>query len=125
MTTTPMTPDRDYPICTQEAARAAGLDVAPSPAELLATSESIVHAWDDLWAKPEEVTVSVADAGEQLARALPLVLAEVDRLRAQVTELETRRTAVLERHRKHDDSDHCFADDEAWPCQTRTALGAS
>lgn len=86
--TTPMTPDRNYPICTQEAARAAGLDVAPSPAELLATSESIAHAWDDLWAKPEEVTVSMADAGQQLARALPLVLAEVDRLRARVAELE-------------------------------------
>jgi len=83
-----MTPDRDQPICTPEAAHAAGLDIAPSPAELLATSQSIVHARADLWANPEEVTVSIADAGTQLARALPLVLAEVDRLRARVAELE-------------------------------------
>ncbi|MFD3740496.1 hypothetical protein [Streptomyces sp. NPDC058629] len=41
---------------------------------------------------------------------------------ARVADLEAEREAVLALHRKHDDSDHCFADDETWPCQTRTAL---
>ncbi|MFG2670814.1 hypothetical protein [Streptomyces sp. NPDC048445] len=40
---------------------------------------------------------------------------EANRLRAQVA-------AVLALHRKHTDSDHCFADDEQWPCQTRSLL---
>ncbi|MFB7007853.1 hypothetical protein [Streptomyces sp. NPDC056287] len=48
---------------------------------------------------------------------------QVDRLRAQVAELEAQHAAVLALHRKHNDSDHCFADDETWPCNTRTALG--
>ncbi|WP_326592783.1 hypothetical protein [Streptomyces brevispora] len=52
-------------------------------------------------------------AAEQLT-----LLAEVDRLRAQVA-------AVLGLHRRHTDSDHCFADDEAWPCQTRALLAPS
>lgn len=48
---------------------------------------------------------------------------ELIQMRARVAELETQRAAVLALHRKHTDSNHCFADDEAWPCQTRTALG--
>lgn len=177
MTDTPMTPDR--PVCTQEAARTAGLDVAPSPDELRAVSESVVSLWGDRWAEPDDQVASIADSGAQLARAMPLVLAEVDRLRkalsdaadqvaelddelgkasahthflerntlpdlhrqiehhkggkarwrkraetaeARVAQLQAERDAVLALHRKHTDSDHCFADDETWPCQTRTAL---
>ncbi|MEV0917897.1 hypothetical protein AB0I93_27015 [Streptomyces sp. NPDC049967] len=47
---------------------------------------------------------------------------ELVRLRAQVAELATQQAAVLALHRKHVDSDHCFADDEQWPCQTRSLL---
>lgn len=77
-----MTPDRDHPICTQQAARAAGLDVAPTPAELTAMAELIVHAWGDQCAEPDDRVASAADAGAQLARALPLVLAEMSRMRS-------------------------------------------
>lgn len=42
---------------------------------------------------------------------------------AEVDALEARHAAVLALHRKHTDSDHCFADDETWPCQTLIALG--
>lgn len=96
----PMTPDR--PVCTQEAARAAGLDVAPSPEELLTTAESIVTLWGDRWAEPDATVASLADSGAQLARAMPLVLAEVERLRlgmaglhARITELEAPQAAVI------------------------------
>ncbi|GAA2946397.1 MULTISPECIES: hypothetical protein [Streptomyces] len=87
MTTTPPAPDRDRPLSTQEEARAAGLDVAPSPAELRVIAESIVSSWGDRWAEPDDLVASVADSGAQLARAVPLVLAEVDRLRAEVSSL--------------------------------------
>ncbi|MFF2411814.1 hypothetical protein [Streptomyces sp. NPDC058092] len=73
----------DTPVCSQEAARAAGLDVAPSPAELLAVAESIVSSWGDRAADPDDVVASTADTGAQLARAVPLVLAGLDRLRAE------------------------------------------
>ncbi|MFF2964297.1 hypothetical protein ACFVT1_36645 [Streptomyces sp. NPDC057963] len=43
-------------------------------------------------------------------------------LRARVAELEAQQAAVLALHRKHADSNHCFADDETWPCNTRAAL---
>ncbi|MFH9761359.1 hypothetical protein ACH4MJ_04395 [Streptomyces anulatus] len=42
---------------------------------------------------------------------------------AEVDALEARHAAVLALHRKHSDSEHCFADDETWPCNTLTALG--
>lgn len=71
------TPDRL--VCSQAAARAAGLDVAPSVQELLVVAESIVSLWGDRWAEPDDLVASTADAGAQLARAVPLVLAELDR----------------------------------------------
>ncbi|MEV6450959.1 hypothetical protein AB0M75_06590 [Streptomyces anulatus] len=80
------------PVCTQEAARAAGLDVAPSPEELRVMSESVVSLWGDRWAEPDDQVASIADAGAQLARAMPLVLAEVDRLRAGGADLEGKDT---------------------------------
>lgn len=46
-------------------------------------------------------------------------------LKKRVAELEAQRAAVLALHRKRDDSAHCVADDETWPCPTRTTLGAS
>ncbi|EGE40857.1 hypothetical protein GTY83_07350 [Streptomyces sp. SID4928] len=52
-----------------------------------------------------------------------VVLDMIRPLVGRVAELEAERSAVLALHRKHSDSDHCFADDEAWPCQTLTALG--
>ncbi|MER8266475.1 hypothetical protein ABT007_20005 [Streptomyces griseus] len=51
--------------------------------------------------------------------------AKIAELRARVAQLEAQRAAVLALHRKHDDSAHCVADDETWPCLTRSALGAS
>ncbi|MFF6904562.1 hypothetical protein ACFY9Q_01300 [Streptomyces sp. NPDC012389] len=53
------------------------------------------------------------------------IRAEVDRLRARVAELEAQHAAALALHRTYDDSAHCVADDEPWPCTTRTALGQS
>ncbi|MEI5032418.1 hypothetical protein RB201_04255 [Streptomyces sp. S1A(2023)] len=86
MTDTPMTPDHNRLVCTQEAAHAAGLDVAPSPEELRAVSESIVSLWGDRWAEPDDEVGSIADSGAQLARVMPLVLDEVDRLRKALSE---------------------------------------
>ncbi|MFC8658059.1 hypothetical protein ACFUCT_23105 [Streptomyces parvus] len=55
-------------------------------------SESVVSLWGNRWAEPDDQVASIADAGAQLARAMPLVLAEVDQLRARVTELEGKDT---------------------------------
>lgn len=66
------------PICTQEAARAAGLDVAPTPTELALGAQSIVRTWGDRSAEPNDETASAADAGAQLARAVPLLLARLE-----------------------------------------------
>ncbi|MFE7754273.1 hypothetical protein [Streptomyces sp. NPDC057429] len=60
-----------------------------------------------------------------LACVVPLDRARnmVDRHHAEVVgPLEAQRVAVLALHRRHNDSDHCFADDEMWPCQTRGVL---
>ena len=83
------TPQHDTPICTQEAARAAGLDVAPSPSELVAMAEAIVRTWGARYAEPEDEVGSTADAGAQLARSIPLLLVELDRVRAERDELKT------------------------------------
>ncbi|WP_331723398.1 hypothetical protein [Streptomyces atratus] len=118
----------DMPVCSQEAARAAGLDVAPSPTELLAVAESIVSSWGDRAADPDDVVASTADAGAQLARAVPLVLAEVDRLRARVAELETSIAPRLcfcghSRHAHTVPAPHsCFAYGQTCPCPTYQQL---
>lgn len=52
-----------------------------------------------------------------------VLLAEVDRLRARVTELEAAAGTARAMHRKHTDSEHCQYDDMTWPCPTVTALG--
>lgn len=72
----------EAPICTQESARTAGLDVAPSPAELAAMAESIIRTWGERHAEPDDETASIADAGAQLARAVPLLLARLERMTA-------------------------------------------
>ncbi|MEU4502602.1 hypothetical protein [Streptomyces sp. NPDC024089] len=77
----------DWPVCTVEAARAAGLDVAPTAAELSAMAASIVRSWGNRWAEPDDVVASTADAGAQLARTVPLILAELDRVRAELAAL--------------------------------------
>lgn len=82
--------DTDLPICTTEAARAAGLDVPPTPDELTACAESIIRAIGHR-AEPEV----------DLARAVPLMvnkiaavtadrdraLAELGRVSATLTQL--------------------------------------
>jgi hypothetical protein len=60
------------------------------------------------------------EAGNRLPYSLAMAL-EVAGLLAPTPE-KTAVVAVLALHRKHTDSDHCFADDEQWPCQTRTLL---
>lgn len=53
---------------------------------------------------------------------LAALLAEVDRLRARVAELEGAAGTARAMHRKHPDSEHCQYDDMTWPCPTETAL---
>ncbi|MFD8384286.1 hypothetical protein ACFV2X_38190 [Streptomyces sp. NPDC059679] len=77
---TPLSPERETPICTQEAARAAGLDVAPTPTELALCAQSIVRTWGDRSAEPDDEVGSTADTGAQLARAVPLLLAKLAEL---------------------------------------------
>ncbi|MGY5127366.1 hypothetical protein [Streptomyces nigrescens] len=96
--------NHDAPICTQEAAHAAGLDVAPSPSELAAMAEAIVRTWGDRSAEPEDEVGSTADAGAQLARALPLVLAELERIRAERDAFADRvdtLTAIAKGNKRH------------------------
>ncbi|MEU0808759.1 hypothetical protein [Streptomyces sp. NPDC005970] len=101
----PLSPEHDAPICTQETARAAGLDVAPSPSELAAVAASIVRTWGDRHAEPDDETASTADAGAQLARAVPLLLAEVTRLRAELNHAHDDRTgACLARWEEEQDN---------------------
>jgi hypothetical protein len=80
-------PPLNQPVCTDEAAHAAGLDIAPTPTELTAMAEAVVSSWGDRGHDPLNLAESVADAGAQLARAMPLVLAELDRLRATVADV--------------------------------------
>ena len=96
--------NHDAPISTEEAARAAGLDVAPCPSELIACAESIVRTWGDRSAEPEDEVGSTADAGAQLARAVPLVLAELDRVRVERDAFADRvdtLTAVAKGNKRH------------------------
>lgn len=92
------------PICSQAQARAAGLDIAPSVAELDAMAETIVAAGDPL------------SAEVSLAQAVPLLGAAVTRLRDRVAELEVVVTAERARHTQYADSPHCQTDGEFWPC---------
>lgn len=55
-------------------------------------------------------------------KALPSALAEMNRLRARVAELESATGTALAMHRKYLDSEHCQYDDMTWPCPTVTAL---
>lgn len=75
--------NHDAPICTQEAARAVGLDVAPAPDELASMAARIVEMWGDRWAEPDDEVASVADAGAQLARAVPLLLSKLTQATAE------------------------------------------
>ena len=74
---------QDAPVCTRRAAHSAGLDVAPAPSELDAVAASIVAAHGD------EPTPEV-----DLARAFPLVTAELRWLRGRVAELEQQAAAA-------------------------------
>ncbi|MET8707815.1 hypothetical protein [Streptomyces californicus] len=57
--------------------------------------ESLVFLCGSQWAKTDDQVASTADAGAQLARAMPLVLAEVGQLRSRVAELEGKDTPRL------------------------------
>ncbi|MCX4601172.1 hypothetical protein OG402_11805 [Streptomyces anulatus] len=107
------------------ALEAAGLLQSPeSAAELVALriDRDVCHDWADTLAykvAPVEVLGRHGEEGKYpWGEALELLTPA-----AEVDALEARHAAVLALHRKHTDSDHCFADDETWPCSTLTALG--
>ena len=52
-------------------------------------------------------------------------LAELDRVRARVAELEAVLAAERGRHTEYEDSPHCRLDGEFWPCRTVAALDAA
>ncbi|MFG3426183.1 hypothetical protein [Streptomyces californicus] len=54
--------------------------------------ESLVFLCGSQWAKTDDQVASTADAGAQLARAMPLMLAEVGQLRSRLAELEGKDT---------------------------------
>lgn len=120
MTDTPMTPDREKEIrethpggwfdgrWTQDYVEAEG----GNPAYC-----RIVHheSGTTLATLPDYaggIALFIADAHD----AVPELLAEVDRLRDRVAELETAAVATLAPHVKHADSPHCEADSDPWPC---------
>ena len=128
MTDTPMTPEREQEIRAREQA------ATPGPWEECPSYGTDFYAYlgGSYLRGVGSLTFGEGEDAEadlvftlNARQDVPALLAEVDRLRARGAELEAQRAAVLALHRKHDDSDHCFIDDEAWPCQTRTALGAS
>ncbi|MEU0102434.1 hypothetical protein [Streptomyces sp. NPDC006267] len=61
--------------------------------------------------------------GARLEQHLDTAIAGFNASAMRIAELEAQHAAVLALHRKHTDSEHCHADDETWPCNTRTALG--
>ncbi|MFD6421071.1 hypothetical protein [Streptomyces sp. NPDC060198] len=101
--TFPWGPDRQ--VCSEEDARAVGLDVAPSPTVLKLLAEQIVSMWGDRWAEPDDLTASVADSGAQLARATLLMLAAMDRLSTESSQLYADLTgANLARYEEEQDN---------------------
>ncbi|MEU5838600.1 hypothetical protein ABZ820_33710 [Streptomyces diacarni] len=91
----------EAPICTPEAARAAGLDIAPSPGELSAVAELIVSA------RGHEPVAEV-----DLARAVPLACAEIRRLRIALAVCQTRHSVQEAFQREAVD---LFDHDCQWP----------
>ncbi|MEV7112393.1 hypothetical protein [Streptomyces anulatus] len=121
--TVPMRPEQRKALAVQIG------DVQPATDALIGSfAESVANvrnhehpSWEDLYCMN-----LTSYMGERMAPVLKRLLdteTENARLRARVAELEARHAAVLSLHRKHSDSEHCFADDETWPCNTRTALG--
>lgn len=78
----------DEPVATTAQARAAEMDVPLSPDELTAMAERIVQAWGGRAVDLDDVTATIAGAGAQLARVVPLLADELTQLRARVEELE-------------------------------------
>ncbi|MFG2540619.1 hypothetical protein ACGFU4_35815 [Streptomyces sp. NPDC048511] len=128
MTDTPMTPGREQEIRTLDLLELMSDRSAPVISGHLAV----------LLAEVDRLRGDVDELRHIHVNTLPRLLHEIqhhkdgkarwraraETAEARVAELEAQRDAVLALHRKHSDSDHCFADDETWPCQTRTALGA-
>ncbi|MEU8740539.1 hypothetical protein [Streptomyces halstedii] len=118
MTDTPMTPDREQKIRRARTHCEAG--------RFETEDERSLHVWGPSQYPTQEMCQRCTVMrwwAEEPDTDQAVLLAEVDRLRARVAELEAQHAAVIALHRKHDDSEHCFADDEQWPCNTRTALG--
>lgn len=74
-------PQTSGPICTEAEARDAGLDIAPGLGELTAMADTIVAT-----------AVGTPAPAVDLARAVPLMAASIERLRARVAELEQQRS---------------------------------
>ncbi|MCX5145101.1 hypothetical protein [Streptomyces sp. NBC_00338] len=114
MTDTPMTPDRER----LRAAIVAALDTAHETEPCSCGSK--------IWSSCYHPDLPSRSHSERRADAVLAVRdAEVDRLRARVTELEAANGTARAMHRKHPDSEHCQYDDMTWPCPTVTALGGA
>ncbi|MFI2354757.1 hypothetical protein ACH5AG_08720 [Streptomyces anulatus] len=128
----PMTPDREQEIRTLDLLDLMSDRAAPvisghlaallAEVERLRIDRDVCRDWADTLAykvAPVEVLGRHGEEGKYpWGDALELLTPA-----AEVDALEARHAAVLSLHRKHSDSEHCFADDEAWPCQTLIALG--
>lgn len=77
------TPAMRTPLFTDAAAHAAGLDIVPTPTELLDAAQNVIGMWGNRGADPDNPVEVTADAGAQLARAVPLLLARIAELDAE------------------------------------------
>lgn len=73
------------PLFTDAAAHAAGLDIVPSPTELLDAAQAVIDLWGDRGADPDNPTEMAADYGSQVARTIPLLLARIAELENNLT----------------------------------------
>ncbi|MFD7868019.1 hypothetical protein [Streptomyces sp. NPDC059783] len=114
MTDTPMTPDAALTRLRQYGERTS----AWSTATYNDGTEKALH--EIALTLAAEVQQWRATFGEQ---ALPGALAQMQRLRTRVAELESATGTARAMHRKHPDSEHCQYDGMTWPCPSVTALG--
>lgn len=117
MTDTPMTPEREQKIRRARTHCEAG--------RFETEDERPLHVWGPSQYPSQEMCQRCTVMrwwAEEPDTNEAVLLAEVDRLRARVAELEGATSTARAMHRKHADSEHCQYDDMAWPCPTVTAL---
>ncbi|MFF6903468.1 hypothetical protein [Streptomyces hydrogenans] len=79
----PTDPTLRTPLFTDAAAHAAGIDIVPSPTELLDAAQAVIDLWGDRGADPDNPTEMAADYGSQVARTIPLLLNRIAELEAE------------------------------------------